>query len=74
LQTEREFNAAIQALHGQLTLIVIAHRLSTVKICDRLVFLDRGHLVDQGSFADLLERNAAFRALVALGDLGKPER
>jgi ATP-binding cassette, subfamily B, bacterial PglK len=74
LQTEQEFNAAIQALHGQLTLIVIAHRLSTVKICDRLIFLDQGHLVDQGSFADLLERNAAFRALVALGDLGKPER
>jgi ABC-type multidrug transport system fused ATPase/permease subunit len=74
LQTEQDFNAAIQALHGQLTLIVIAHRLSTVKICDRLIFLHQGHLVDQGAFAELLGRNNAFRRLVELDGLERPDR
>ena len=69
LQTEQDFNAAIEALRGQLTLIVIAHRLSTVKICDRLIYLDQGRLVDQGSFTDLQARNESFRAMVRLGRL-----
>ena len=38
-QTEREVTRAIAALHGTRTLIVIAHRLSTVQSCDRLIFL-----------------------------------
>jgi len=69
LQTEQDINAALQALRGQLTLIVIAHRLSTVKICDRLIYLDQGRLVDQGSFTELHARNGSFRALVKLGRL-----
>jgi ATP-binding cassette subfamily C protein len=69
LQTEQDVNAALQILRGKLTLVVIAHRLSTVKICDRLIFLDQGRLVDQGSFGELIVRNAEFRKLVDLGDL-----
>lgn len=69
LQTEQDFNAAVEALRGKLTLIVIAHRLSTVKICDRLIYLDQGRLVDQGSFTDLQARNERFRAMVSLGRL-----
>ena len=69
LQTEQDFNDAIKALHGQLTLIIIAHRLSTVRICDRLILLDRGRIVDEGSFAELSARNADFLRLVELSDL-----
>jgi ATP-binding cassette, subfamily B, bacterial PglK len=69
LQTEQDLNAAIEALRGQLALIVIAHRLSTVKICDRLILLEGGRIADQGSFTDLHGRNESFRALVKLGRL-----
>jgi ATP-binding cassette subfamily C protein len=67
-QTERELTRAIEALQGQKTVIVIAHRLSTVRHCDRLFFLRKGRLAGCGSFAELLERNADFRALAALAE------
>ncbi len=68
LQTEHDFNDTIKALRGRVTVIVIAHRLSTVKICDRLILLDHGRIVDQGSFAELSGRNADFVRLVELTD------
>lgn len=61
-QTEREVTRAIATLHGTRTLIVIAHRLSTVQGCDRLVFLQDGRIAASGTYDDLL-RNAAFRAM-----------
>jgi ATP-binding cassette subfamily C protein len=64
-QAEREVAAALGALHGTRTLIVIAHRLSTVQRCDRLIFLENGRIAATGGY-DALLRNAAFRAMVAL--------
>jgi ATP-binding cassette subfamily C protein len=61
-QTEREVTKAIASLHGTRTLIVIAHRLSTVQGCDRLVFMQGGRIAASGSYDDLL-RNTAFRAI-----------
>ena len=62
--TEREVITAIDALPGDKTVVMIAHRLSTVKQCNRIVVLEAGCVVDVGSWADLVSRNAAFRALV----------
>ena len=63
-QTERELTGAIAALHGTRTMIVIAHRLSTVQGCDRLIFLQDGRVAATGSYDDLLG-NPAFRAMAA---------
>jgi ATP-binding cassette subfamily C protein len=67
-RTEQGLTEAIKALHGQKTMIVIAHRLSTVRHCNRLLFLQKGRMVDCGSFAELLMRNADFRALAAVSE------
>ena len=64
--TERDLTAAIEGLRGKKTLLVIAHRLSTVERCDRVVVLERGRLVAVGSYAELAGSNAAFRRLAAL--------
>jgi ATP-binding cassette subfamily C protein len=61
-QTEREVTRAIATLHGSRTLIVIAHRLSTVQGCDRLIFLQDGRVAASGTYDELLH-NAAFRAM-----------
>jgi ABC-type multidrug transport system fused ATPase/permease subunit len=61
-QTEREVTEAIATLHGTRTLIVIAHRLSTVKGCDRLVFLQDGRIAATGTYEALL-RHPAFDAM-----------
>jgi ATP-binding cassette subfamily C protein len=66
-ETEKEITTAINQLSGKQTLIIIAHRLSTVRHCDVIVLLEAGRIVDQGSFASLVERNAEFHHLVGLG-------
>lgn len=67
--TERAFMAAVNGLKGQKTLIMIAHRLSTVENCDVIYFMDNGNIVDFGSYAELLQRNAKFQQMVGSENL-----
>ena len=64
-QTERAVIGAIEALRREKTLVIVAHRLSTVRVCDRLVFLRDGRIAGCGSFDELLRNNADFRAMAA---------
>ena len=61
-QTEREVTDAIKDLHGTRTVIAIAHRLSTVRGCDRLIYLRDGRVVGIGSYDELI-RDPEFRQL-----------
>jgi ATP-binding cassette, subfamily B, bacterial PglK len=65
--TERELIAALDALRGVKTLIVIAHRLTTVRRCDRLALLRDGRLAAVGPYDDLIERDAGFRQMATAG-------
>ena len=47
------------------TRIVIAHRLSTIKQCDRIIVLDKGHIIEDGSYDELIAKNGFFAELVA---------
>jgi len=67
--TERELTRAIESLRGKKTLLIIAHRLSTVRSCDRLVLLRAGRIEAEGSFDELVARDPHFRTL-ARADLG----
>lgn len=62
--TEKAFMRAINNLKGKKTLIMIAHRLSTVKDCDIIYFMENGEIIDSGSYEYLLEENMFFRRLV----------
>jgi ABC-type multidrug transport system fused ATPase/permease subunit len=68
-RTEQELARAIHALRGRKTLIIVAHRTSTVRQCDRLVFLHRGRVAAVGSFAELTQGNADFRRVTLAGEL-----
>jgi ATP-binding cassette subfamily C protein len=61
--TESELMRALEPLRTAHTLVIIAHRLSTVLDCDRIILVDAGRIVDDGSFHELLERNESFRRL-----------
>ena len=54
--TEAEVMAAVNALHGAKTIVIVAHRLSTVEQCDILYRLEQGRLVQSGSFDEVLKR------------------
>ena len=53
-KTETEFMSTISAMKGSLTMIIIAHRLTTLKNCDRLIRLNQGKIVATGSYQDLV--------------------
>lgn len=62
-ETERLITDSIRQLHGKITVIAIAHRLSTVRHCDRLFFLKNGSLLDAASYAELYQRNRDFKQM-----------
>jgi ATP-binding cassette subfamily B protein len=61
--TERDLLASIEALSRDLTILTIAHRLSTVERCDTIVVLEQGRVLATGSYAQLVETNDTFRQL-----------
>lgn len=62
-ESERLITAAIARLAKNRTVLVIAHRLSTLAACDQILYLNRGRIVERGRHAELLERNGDYAAL-----------
>ena len=61
--TERELMGEINALSGSKTLIIVAHRLSTVENCGAIYLLDQGRIIAQGTHQELLSRSAEYQNL-----------
>jgi ABC-type bacteriocin/lantibiotic exporter with double-glycine peptidase domain len=55
-ETEHGVMQAVQALQGDKTVIIVAHRLSTVEYCDRLYRLENTRIVDEGTFSEVTSR------------------
>jgi len=67
--TEHEIAKTLGALQGTLTIVIVAHRLSTVRHADTLVFLKGGQVQAEGTFEEVRAANADFAQLVELGEL-----
>lgn len=68
--TEQSVMDAIEGLNRDLTILLIAHRLTTVRRCDSIVELERGRVVAQGTYEQLLECSPSFRSIAQPGELG----
>lgn len=68
-ETERRLTETIESLKGTMTMVIVAHRLSTVRHCDQLVFMSQGRVATVGTFDEVAEQNEEFAHLVALGQL-----
>lgn len=63
-QTEQKIQAALEILIKDRTTIAIAHRLSTLRNCSRILVIDDGNIVEMGTHAELLEKKGVFYDLV----------
>jgi len=63
-ETEREIVRAIDRFGREKTILIVAHRLSTVERCDRVLFFRNGEFIQGDTYPRLLESNASFRAMV----------
>jgi len=64
-ESERAIQDSIERMRGERTIVVIAHRLSTVRHCDRIVVLSRGRIIETGTFDSLVsDESSQFHALV----------
>lgn len=64
--TEQSVMSAINCLDRNLTILIIAHRLTTVMRCDIIVELERGHVVAQGTYNELMQLSPSFRSMATL--------
>jgi ATP-binding cassette subfamily B protein/subfamily B ATP-binding cassette protein MsbA len=65
-ESEQMIQQALHALMSERTTFVIAHRLSTIAGADRIVVLEDGRIVEQGTHAELIERSGRYRTMVDL--------
>lgn len=63
-QSERIIQKSIDNLRGKKTIVVIAHRLSTVQNCDQILVLEAGKLVEQGTYQALIDQSGVFKKMV----------
>ena len=66
VENETKVQAALSRLLEGKTVLVIAHRMRTVAGADHIVVLDNGHIVEQGSPSELMEKNSIYRRMVDL--------
>ena len=66
--TEREVIAAVDSLPGEKTVLMIAHRLSTLRVCDRIVVMKAGRVSAMGTWDALLAENSDFRAMAEMAN------
>lgn len=66
--TEKAVMDAVNNLSKNLTIILIAHRLSTVKKCDKIYLLEKGELKNEGTFEDLIKADDNFRLAVKMNN------
>lgn len=60
--TQKQISDSLEKL--KCTRIVIAHRLSTIRACDRIIFLDKGKIAEDGTYDELIAKNGLFAELV----------
>ena len=69
--TQKQVSDALDSM--KCTRIVIAHRLSTIRACDRIIVLDEGRIIEDGTYEELIERNGYFKELVERQQLDEPD-
>ncbi len=66
VKTEDEIGKSIEKIKGKKTIIAIAHRLKTLKNCDKIIYINNGKIIDIGTLNQLKEKHASFEKMIEL--------
>lgn len=69
VKTENEIMDILADKKGKITLIAVSHRLSTLKLCDRIIYIDKGKIVDINTFSELIKKYPKFAEFVELSKI-----
>ncbi len=70
-ETEAQISKVLDSLRGKMTVVLIAHRLSTVMNSDKIIYLDKGRVVAEGTFSELQAKVPDFAKAVELMGIAK---
>jgi len=68
-ETEKAIQKGLEGLHGNYTILIVAHRLSTVKNADWIVVMEKGKIIAEGSFNELIITSPRFKKMVELQEV-----
>src|SRR5690606_6907165 len=68
-ETEKEIQESIDQLKGSVTVVIIAHRLSTIKNAEISYLMDKGKIIGEGNFEELVEQSTRFKKMVELQEI-----
>ncbi len=71
--SELEIQRALQGIRGSVTVVLIAHRLNTIQHADQVFLIEKGRVVDSGTFQELVARNPSVERLVKLMNVSETE-
>ena len=66
-KSEKAIQKSLYALKDEMITFVVAHRLSTIENADTILLLEKGEIIDRGTYSELLEKSSAFQALANKG-------
>lgn len=69
-ETENEISKTLRKYAGKITIVTIAHRLSSIKSADKIFYLEKGRVIESGSFEDLKLKSPDFQRAIKNLDLG----
>lgn len=74
LKTESEIMDILADKKGKLTMIIVSHRMSTLKLCDKIVYMSKGKVVDIDTFSNLTQKYSQFAEFVQLSNILPDEK
>ncbi len=69
--TEKEIQQNIESLKGRYTIVIVAHRLATVRHADKVILMNNGNIESSGSFQELITKSKRFANMVQLQEISK---
>jgi ABC-type multidrug transport system fused ATPase/permease subunit len=70
-ESENEINKALDEMRGKVTVVLIAHRLNTVQRADQVFLIEKGDLIDSGTFPELMKKNPSVKRLAKLMEISQ---